>query len=164
MLDIAPPPLDEVLSELTPMAFILRPAQVVGKLCELRLQESEKRAKGIFLTAVGCGCHQQEVAILLLRQPFEKLVALVSATATHSGLIVTDRKARMFSLAERIGQNALVLYLLLEDVRRFGIERPIFFRFSVEEEKNFLRETLLSSSLVVKRASDQINVANTRFK
>ena len=79
-------------------------------------------------------------------------------------LIVTDRKARMFSLAERIGQNALVLYLLLEDVRRFGIEGPIFFRFSGEGKKNLQKETLLSSSLVVKRASDQINVANTRFE
>ena len=64
-------------------------------------------------------------------------------------LIVTDRKARMLSLAERIGNSRFVLYGLLEDIRRFGIEAPVFIRFPGEENENLVKElsypTLLSS-------------------
>src|SRR4051812_9761084 len=75
MPQVRAPPLHQVSGKSAPVRGLVGSAQIIGKILELRIQQCEERAKGSFISAVGSGGNEDQVAIGFFRQLRKEFVA-----------------------------------------------------------------------------------------
>src|SRR5262249_44809825 len=75
--------LNKVLCELSPNTCALRSIQVSRETCELGIEETQKRSKGVLITAVWGGCHEHKVPRSVRGDASQQVESLLSSSA-HS--------------------------------------------------------------------------------